>query len=471
MDCFQSTREPSLKPRMNLEEPTDPPIVKEPTLSKAPPTDRRFPCAQCGAKLNFDPTVRSLKCPYCGFQQDIPEAKDGKVEELDYHDYLQRMKERTQVKVPDKYTELRCTGCGAVVVFDQKDVTDNCPYCGTHLENLPDASTEIIAPEALLPFKLTNRDARDKFQHWIEGLWFAPTELKTIANLGQLNGIYVPHWTYDAMTYSSYQGQRGDNYQDTEYYTDSQGNRQTRTVTRTRWYRVSGEVQHFFDDVLVAASKGLPDKLIHKIPPWDLESLTPFQSEYLANFKTERYTIELDEGFERAKSVMEDYIDQLIRQDIGGDQQRISWKQTNYTGITFKHVLLPIWLAHYRYREQNFQILVNARTGKVAGDRPWSVFKIVRLIVLILAAIALVLFLASKAGGKGGRAASDLRIGTCQRVDDTLNSQSFPPSDSTPLRIACVEYDPRDRPADPRRSHAAWHGPSATDRAPMQCRC
>ncbi|MCE9533236.1 MAG: transposase [Planctomycetes bacterium] len=371
-----------------------------PSLSKVPPVDRKFPCAQCGAKLNFDPSVRALTCPYCGFKQDIPEAKDGKVEELDYHENLKRMKSRAEVKVSEKYSQIRCTGCGAVAIFDAKNVTDQCPYCGTHLENLPEPAPDLIAPESLLPFKMTNRDARDAFQKWIDQLWFAPSELKTLANLGKLDGIYVPHWTYDAMTYSSYRGERGEDYTTTEHYTDSQGKSQTRTVTHTRWYSVSGEVQHFFDDVLICASQGLPQHLVEKIPPWDLDDLTPFQTDFLSSFKTERYTVELEQGFERAKKIMESEIVSLIRRDIGGDHQRISWKQSNYVGITFKHILLPIWLAHYRYRDKPFQILVNARTGKVAGDRPWSILKIVRLIVLILAAIALVWYLVSSIPNK-----------------------------------------------------------------------
>jgi len=389
--------------------PSSPPVEqKTATMSKAPPTGRKFPCVKCGAKLDFNPTVRALKCPYCGFQQDIPEVKDGKVEELDYHEYLQKATTRATVKIPARLSQLQCTGCGAVVIFDPKTTTDQCPYCGTHLENMPDPTDEVIAPESLLPFKLEQRQAFSAFQKWIEGLWFAPSELKKLANLGKLGGVYVPYFTYDSMTYTAYSGERGEDYTTTESYTDSDGKRQTRSVTHTRWYSVSGEVQHFFDDILICASKGLPPHLVRKVPPWDLETLTPFQSDFLSNFQTERYTIDLEQGFDQAKTIMDDEIHSLVLRDIGGDHQRVSSKQTNHVGITFKHVLLPMWLAHYRYRDKTFQVLVNARTGKVAGDRPWSTFKIVRLIVLILAALALVWYLISLANKKpAGKQASE----------------------------------------------------------------
>jgi hypothetical protein len=203
------------------------------------------------------------------------------------------------------------------------------------------------------------------------------------------------------MTYTRYTGQRGDDYWETEYYTDAQGKQQSRQVRRTRWYPVRGEVRHFFDDVLIRASQSLPSHLVDRLPPWELEQLEPFRDEFLSGHVTERYSVSLKDGFRHAKHVMEDAITGLIHRDIGGDHQRIEWRRTNYVGVTFKHTLLPVWVANYRYRDRLFQVLVNGRTGKVAGDRPWSWWKILRLALLIFFAILLVLILVSKAKGQG----------------------------------------------------------------------
>ncbi|MBO0698940.1 MAG: hypothetical protein J2P46_11140, partial [Zavarzinella sp.] len=289
---------------------------------------------------------------------------------------------------------------GAVVVLEDRVATEECPYCGTHLENKPEEVRDLILPESLLPFTVSDREARDAFNRWIASLWFAPTELKQLANLGQFGSVYVPFWTYDAMTYTKYTGQRGDDYWDTEYYTDAQGNRQSRQVRRTRWSSVSGEVRHFFDDVLIKASQSLPAHLMDRLPPWELKTLEPFRDEFLSGHVTERYSVSLKDGFRQAKSVMEDAITGLICRDIGGDHQQIEWRRTNYVGVTFKHMLLPVWVANYRYRERLFQVLVNGRTRKVAGDRPWSWWKILRLALLIFFAILLALILVSKAKGQ-----------------------------------------------------------------------
>ncbi|HEX3150934.1 MAG TPA: hypothetical protein VHR66_22840 [Gemmataceae bacterium] len=372
---------------------------------KAPPTGRKFPCRQCGAKLDFDPADRGLKCPYCGFIEHIPEADDDEkasVREHDLEEFLDKQEERAEVTVGSKYSQVKCTGCGAVVVIEDRVATDKCPYCGTNLDNKPEAVKDLILPESLLPFSISDRDARNHFNTWISGLWFAPTELKKLANLGQFNSVYAPFWTYDAMTYTRYTGQRGDDYWETETYTDSDGKQQTRQVRKTRWWPVSGEVKHFFDDVLVRASHTVPGNLTDKVGPWELKELEPFREEFLTGHVTERYAVSLKEGFHTAKEIMADVITGLIHGDIGGDHQIINSRRTNHVGVTFKHTLLPVWVANYRYRERLFHILVNGRTGRVAGERPWSWLKIARLVVLIIFAILLVLFLVNMAKGHSG---------------------------------------------------------------------
>lgn len=379
------------------DEPAAPP---EP---KAPPKGRKFPCRQCGAKLDFDPEARGLKCPYCGYTEVIAEADDderAKVQEHDLEEFLDRNEDRAHAAVTGRSSQVTCTGCGAVILLADQVATEKCPYCGTHLENKPETVENLIAPESLLRFRVSEREAHQAFDRWVTGLWFAPSELKQLANLGQFGSVYVPFWTYDAMTYTKYTGQRGDDYWDTEYYTDAQGKQQTRQVRRTRWYPVSGEVRHFFDDVLIRASRTLPDHLIHKLTPWRLTDLEPFQDEFLAGHVAERYSVSLKEGFREARGVMEDTITGLIQRDIGGDHQRISSRKTRYVGVTFKHTLLPVWVANYRYREKLFRVLINGETGKVAGDRPWSWWKITRLVLLIIFAILLVVVLVNKAKGQ-----------------------------------------------------------------------
>ena len=103
----------------------------------------------------------------------------------------------------------------------------------------------------------------------------------------------------------------------------------------------------------------------------------------------------LPEGFEVAKGIMAPVIESSIRGDIGGDEQQIHTTQTQYGNITFKHILLPVWLTAYRFKERIFRILINARTGEVQGERPFSPWKIAAAVVAVLVIIGILILIAS----------------------------------------------------------------------------
>lgn len=161
-----------------------------------------------------------------------------------------------------------------------------------------------------------------------------------------------------------------------------------------RWSTAAGCVTLDFDDVLVPASHSLPEKQTTTLEPWDLQNLVPFDEGFLAGFRTEAYQVTLTQGFDQARDAMQEPIAQAARRDIGGDEQRLQSLDTHYSGITFKHVLLPIWISAFRYKGTIFRFLINGRTGEVQGERPYSAVKIL-LLVLALLGIALFGWLSS----------------------------------------------------------------------------
>ncbi|HPY42391.1 MAG TPA: primosomal protein N' (replication factor Y) - superfamily II helicase, partial [Thiolinea sp.] len=223
---------------------------------------------------------------------------------------------------------------------------------------------------------------------WIGKLWFAPSALKNKAKRDErLLGIYVPYWTYDSHTDSDYQGQRGTIYYEQEVVTEVV-NGQTRQrvvrVPKIRWTPVSGRVRQFFDDVLVGATRSLPRKILDNIQPWDLDNLVTYNEAYLSGFESEIYQVDLDEGFTQARELMELAIQQAVRRNIGGDQQQITALDTHYANTTFKHILLPVWSAAFRYQGNTYRFVINGRNGRTQGERPYSKIKIILLIVTIL---------------------------------------------------------------------------------------
>jgi len=337
--------------------------------------DKQFECGQCGASLEFAPGTNSLTCPYCAHENPI-EAAAGTIEEVDYHEALANAAAGEAV---EERLEVKCGSCGASSTLGPNVAADECPFCGTPTVQAG-AATRVLRPMALLPFKIRREEARAAFREWIGGLWFAPNALQKRGKQSErLQGVYMPYWTYDCRTESRYTGQRGEHYWETVTRTvtvNGKTERRQERVRKTRWYPAGGRVRNTFDDVLVLASESLPRKQTDALEPWDLRNLEPYQDSYLSGFKAESYRVTLDGGFEKAKFKMDPVIRAAICRDIGGDEQRIHQVKTRYDDITFKHILLPIWISAYRYHQKIFRFMVNGRTGEVQGERPWSWVKI-----------------------------------------------------------------------------------------------
>ena len=360
---------------------------------------KKFKCRSCGANLEFAPGAATLKCPYCGHENEIPQSGE-EIKELDFHEFLEQATETAETV---EVQTVKCESCGAESSLDPNVTTSHCPFCGMTM-HAEAKTSRTIKPKAVLPFKVTKQDAVSEFRSWLKGLWFAPGDLKKYAQMeGALKGMYIPYWTYDTNTFSYYTGERGIDYVETEYYTeeDEDGNtvEKSREVTRTEWTPVNGSVWNDFDDVLVLASWSLPREKTEALEPWDLENLAPYQVEYLSGFQVEAYQVDLEQGFNQAKKIMEGEIEDTIEDDIGGDHQRIHSVKTQYDNITFKHILLPIWINAYRYQGKPFRFVVNARTGEVQGERPYSVFKIVMAIGGALVAGGAIYWLVKAFGG------------------------------------------------------------------------
>ena len=353
---------------------------------------RVFPCEKCGADLEFHIGQQDMKCPFCGYEKLIELAPDAEIAEQDFNAILEKVREwreQSSENSNDGQSEVRCSGCGANVVFVGSLTSSECPYCAAPIQrDKVHDSPKRIPVHGILSFQVEKEIARMNLSEWVRSRWFAPNEFLKRGVDGRFNGVYLPFWTYDSMTFSRYWGDRGDHY--TVTVTDS--NNQTHTETRTSWTSVSGSHQRFFDDVLVLATKGMSRELMDSLEPWPLTELQPFSQELLAGFLARTYEVELDEGFPIAQKRIDVAIVSDVRGLIGGDEQRVTEIKTRYDAITFKHLLLPVWLLAYRYQDKSYQILINAVTGEVQGERPYSFWKITLTVLSVLAVVGLFVY-------------------------------------------------------------------------------
>ncbi|WP_323041898.1 primosomal protein N' (replication factor Y) - superfamily II helicase [Gemmobacter sp.] len=351
-----------------------------------PPAATSWPCESCGAALSFDPKSGQLVCGHCGHVQPVPDLPPrDRSRAFVEHDLDSALRGALPPAAMEEVRISRCPGCGAELELGEGVEATTCAFCATPVvpQQVP---LRAIRPQAVLPFAVPEREARAAMVTWLGRLWFAPNGLQEYARKGrQLTGIYVPFWTFDAATRSRYAGQRGDAYYETQWVTvevNGKSERRQQQVRKIRWSRASGWVQRRFDDVLVIGSDSLPRGHTQALAPWDLSALQPHAADYLSGFQAEAYSVPLDQGHVQAREDMAGVIAQDVRAAIGGDEQQIERIDTDWSEETFKHILLPVWTAAYRYGGKSYRFVVNGQSGKVQGERPWSAWKIAGAVVL-----------------------------------------------------------------------------------------
>jgi DNA-directed RNA polymerase subunit RPC12/RpoP len=349
-----------------------------------------YQCPHCGAALKYKPGTDFLHCDYCGANVPINGKTADVVQELDFDLYAGQAEE-----LDTKATKvIGCRSCGAESTFDESMKSVECPYCGTPLIESDAHEERLIQPSYLLPFKVSESEIHNHMSNWLSKRWFAPNKLKSRAlHDNRQQGVYIPCWTYDARTETDYTGERGDNYTVTVGV-----GKNRRTETRTRWTYASGHISLFFDDVMIPASKIITTRVMDEISNWDMMNMVEADNRFLSGFITEKYNINMQAGYNAAKSRMKDEIDYAVRRGIGGDKQRIDSVKTRFSDIKFKLILLPVYMSSYTYNNKLYHFFVNGRTGNVTGDRPYSTVKITLAVIAGLILLALFIWFANTYG-------------------------------------------------------------------------
>ena len=349
----------------------------------------KLPCPTCGSKLIYNAEKQLINCDHCGFSRDYDKSNDLVCEQS--LSQAENLKTKYLPKSVGKKV-IDCGGCGSQLMVDESEVTIRCNFCGSEKVNEKAFDQNLIQPQGILPFKIGKKEAVQKFKDWIKKGWFHPNKLKKLAALGDVHGIYVPFWTYDAQTYTEWSGEAGFHYYETEQVYEN-GEYKSKQVKKTRWEWRSGTFNQFFDDILVVASKGLPETIIEKIFPYQLDEVVNHNSELMVGLESEIYSLGVKEGYKKAEDQMFEKLRARAKRDLGGDTQRGLSLNADFYDQTFKHIILPVWLCTYKYNDKTYQFAVNGQNGKINGQKPISTIKVVLLVLLIIAIITTIVVL------------------------------------------------------------------------------
>ncbi len=355
---------------------------------------RKFSCPSCGGEAQWNPAKKALVCPFCGTTSPAQAELTATGQEVIVeHDLVATLR-----GVPDaqrgwqaKRISVKCQSCQAISVFEPERVSQRCDFCGSTALVPYEEIKEAFRPESLLPMKVSETAVRTSIRQWYGNRWFAPNALKRGALTDIVKGLYIPYWTFDAQVHADWTAESGYYYYETETYRDEKGDLRTRQVQKVRWVPAAGSLDHFFDDELVPASRGVQPEMLRKIEPFPTtKELVPYNAGFLSGWVVERYQIDLVAAAQEGRAEMEAEMERLCSGEVPGDTQRNLQVDCDYSGQTFKHILVPIWLLSYHYGARNFQVVINGYTGVIAGQYPKSWIKITLAVLAGLAVAGLI---------------------------------------------------------------------------------
>src|SRR2546421_5926654 len=149
-------------------------------------------------------------------------------------------------------------------------------------------------------------------------------------------------------------------------------------------------LSHFCDDELVPASRSVQSDLLRRVEPFPTKELVPYNPGFLSGWVVERYQIDLLAAAQQARANMDAELRRLCASQVPGDTHRNLQVEADYSGQTFKHILVPVWLLSYDYGRRAFQVVINGYTGQIAGKYPKSWIKITLAVLAGLLAAGLI---------------------------------------------------------------------------------
>ena len=333
-------------------------------------TSTEVKCPGCGASIGikYDPETLNLTCPFCGLVSMLPQPGTVPViQELDFNSALQR----ASVNWGNIKKMITCSNCGGSTIYDAEQVTGACPFCGSTSVTPAAENSQIMAPQAVIPFAVTKEQTQLCFDNFINSRRVASKKVYG-CKLENVIGIYLPFWTYDSLTVSAY---------DAHTY-------ETKYAPRQYF---KGVMTQFFDDLVIYGSDKIRNQNIRRVQEFDFQRMVPYSPKYLAGIPAERYTVGLNDGWERAKTQIGDKIKRTLNRKYRM-KAAIDKIATNYYNVKFRYVLAPIYLATYTCGKKTHTVAINGQTGKTYCEVPTFLLKLVLIPLFVLIVVLLLFF-------------------------------------------------------------------------------
>ena len=312
-------------------------------------------CLSCGANIKFNPTTQKWDCEYCGSSYSVEEFEKVQAKERNIQEDINI----------DEYT---CPNCGAKIITEENTTATHCVYCGstTIMKNRLQGEFE---PDKIIPFKSKKEEATEAFEKFVKTKWFAPKEFRNKQNIEKVSGVYIPFWLYDC--HSS--GEITATAQRIKSWTSG-----SYSYTKTDTYSCirGGNVDYI--DVPVDGSTKFDDDIMDSIEPYDYKDFTKFNRSYLSGFLAEKYDMDKEEVYDRAKKRIENTtIDELKSTIKGYNCISVNSSDVQVEQGQVEYALLPVWMLNIKYKDKMYTFAMNGQTKKMVGNVPINPKKLI----------------------------------------------------------------------------------------------
>ncbi|MCP4363187.1 MAG: hypothetical protein GY796_34740 [Chloroflexi bacterium] len=342
-----------------------------------------FRCPQCDASKAYSADDGGLTCSFCGYYEAPQVDLVGKgAEEFEFT--VETMERATQGWGAER-KELVCGRCDAHTTVPTDSLTHTCPFCHSNQVVQVKAPQDVLRPRFIVPFKMDSEMVRGNTAAWMGSSWMLPANLQRLAHSADFTPIYISAWTFDAKTSASWKAEVAH----TKTKTTGFGkNRRTRTYTEWRWE--SGRANQEFDDLMVNGASNISETLLSRVHRFDLRELVEYSPSYLAGVQAQAYDVSLDDAWQQARQAMRERTKKACKSQATSQRMRNFSMNMNFNEENWRYILLPLYIAVYRYNHKPYQILANGQNGEVTGQRPvdWR-----RIILAVGGALMPALFL------------------------------------------------------------------------------
>jgi len=151
--------------------------------------------------------------------------------------------------------------------------------------------------------------------------------------------------------------------------------------------------------------------LLHKVQKYDLRALVPYDASFLAGMQAQAYEVGLEEAWENGRQTMRERTKKACQAQATSQRIRNFSMNLSFADENWRYILLPLYLATYRYNGQPYQVMINGQTAVIAGQRPVAWKKVLLAVggmlapALILGLVAFLLLYLAVGEGYGGLAA------------------------------------------------------------------